>query len=974
MAKRITPQLAHDGVSLGEGGALATLTYSPGIEKSIGDVAVLSQLCETLLKHKQFKSAAAVAAHGRELEPNSFSFRVLDARAITALGDASAAVNAWRRVLELRPRHLESCMKIAHAFARLGSFVDTRRYLDEANAISPGHPETIPALTLLALGTGDAEQALAAYRLRVLHRGTPPAASLEFACLLLKAGAAEEARTMLGKRPDMGDERLRWASLRVEIALKLGEWSDVAKLTQEAVRGAAPRAARARLWASLRALDASPGRSAAALNILGPMLGSDAPLLARAARRRNLPHLAAALQALGVPERPRSGFDDTLSWVDLLLRRDFATEAAVLAPPAAGAVDAEPKVLDAMAHAQAAMGDWRAAIATRERLSVLSPDDMTNLALLAAAQSRAGMTLAAERTLLRCLSAKAAKPEILCELGVLAARTGRWARARALLAQASRIAPGDGEALYQSGLVCESLGLEADAIEAYSRCLAARPDHLRAWSRLAELEGLGPASEASGHLAMQAARPEPSVSERRFVVEAWMEAGDNARARSALVAGLQAVPGNPLLLRLKAILELVSGNAADAVEAIESASAIEPKNPRLLDDKLILLCAKGDFSDARKHAARHATHFAAQSQQGRGVGLLTPMLLGVGQFREAFAMYRRSTTSAALRASLGPARFASDLASLAQGERLLVLPAWGIGDEVNWCAIYPQIAARHPATVFGADPRLLPLFRRSFPDLTFTPVARWHGRRGFPPVAAAPAYAGLPDLALACVMDGPTWHLAQRFDRVAVATDLLAEFRGSRAAFPQRAAYLRPDQTAVDAWRQSLAELCPGRRIGIAWTSSVDSLLRRVHTTRLEDWRAAFDVRGVNFVSLQVDGEAQLAARPDVPVHCLPGLDLRNNIDGTAALIAALDSVVSIVSSTGELAGALGAPTLLLNRSRTLDWRVANAQGADLVHPTAAHIGLHALAARLDSEASSGAGQRRVDKPSSNAHSLRRSA
>ena len=43
-----------------------------------------------------------------------------------------------------------------------------------------------------------------------------------------------------------------------------------------------------------------------------------------------------------------------------------------------------------------------------------------------------------------------------------------------------------------------------------------------------------------------------------------------------------------------------------------------------------------------------------------------------------------------------------------------------------------------------------------------------------------------------------------------------------------------------------------------------------------------------------------------------PGLDLKNHIDDLAALCCALDLVVSVSNATGQLAGACGAPTVML--------------------------------------------------------------
>jgi len=83
-------------------------------------------------------------------------------------------------------------------------------------------------------------------------------------------------------------------------------------------------------------------------------------------------------------------------------------------------------------------------------------------------------------------------------------------------------------------------------------------------------------------------------------------------------------------------------------------------------------------------------------------------------------------------------------------------------------------------------------------------------------------------------------------------------------------------------------------------------------------------VPGVTFVSLQATVPAK---RPSLAVddtgrriNVLEGLDLFRDLDGCAALIAALDLVIAHPCSIPALAGALGRPTCLL-LSAAPNWR-----------------------------------------------------
>jgi Flp pilus assembly protein TadD len=123
--------------------------------------------------------------------------------------------------------------------------------------------------------------------------------------------------------------------------------------------------------------------------------------------------------------------------------------------------------------------------------------------------------------------------------------------------------------------------------------------------------------------------------------------------------------------------------------------------------------------------------------------------------------------------------------------------------------------------------------------------------------------------------------------------------------------YLRAEETATDRFRARLASY-PGLRVGIAWQGQ--------HTPNWDYKRslspmrfARFaDIPGVTLVSLQKNVPA-----PDFMVDWTG--ELRDFTD-TAALIAALDLVISVDTALAHLAGALGRPVWLLNFF-TCEWR-----------------------------------------------------
>src|SRR5258705_234554 len=90
-------------------------------------------------------------------------------------------------------------------------------------------------------------------------------------------------------------------------------------------------------------------------------------------------------------------------------------------------------------------------------------------------------------------------------------------------------------------------------------------------------------------------------------------------------------------------------------------------------------------------------------------------------------MWTRSTTGPMRSISLGGCRRRSRMSrrrwrSRRNGGRvdgtLMIWGEQGLGDEILHASMLPDVIARTPSVVFEVEPRLAPLFARSFPDVT----------------------------------------------------------------------------------------------------------------------------------------------------------------------------------------------------------------------------------------------------------------
>jgi hypothetical protein len=215
--------------------------------------------------------------------------------------------------------------------------------------------------------------------------------------------------------------------------------------------------------------------------------------------------------------------------------------------------------------------------------------------------------------------------------------------------------------------------------------------------------------------------------------------------------------------------------------------------------------------------------------------------------------------------------------------RLLVWGEQGIGDEIMFAGLIPDVIRTGASCVLDCDPRLSTLFARSFPEVVAV--------SGFAPGPHA-------DFEIAA-------HLPSG--------SLPGLFRTSSAAF---AATTSPYLVADSLQRAELrARYSDSRKIiGLAWYTA-NKKTGRNRSIDLSLFAPLFALSGIRWVSLQYghhDALEEQAAAANAPILVDRGVDQLTNIDAFAAQIAAMDLVITIDNSTAHLAGALGVPTWVL--------------------------------------------------------------
>src|ERR1700760_1564068 len=96
---------------------------------------------------------------------------------------------------------------------------------------------------------------------------------------------------------------------------------------------------------------------------------------------------------------------------------------------------------------------------------------------------------------------------------------------------------------------------------------------------------------------------------------------------------------------------------------------------------------------------------------------------------------------------------------------------------------------------------------------------------------------------------------------------------------------------------------------------------RAKYFSAIDLWGPILQTPGVSFVNLQYGDCAEEIARAEemfgITIHQMDGLNLRDDIDGTAALTTALDLVISAPTAAAAIAASVGSQVWFVAAGRT---------------------------------------------------------
>ncbi|UUX50498.1 tetratricopeptide repeat protein [Nisaea acidiphila] len=474
---------------------------------------------------------------------------------------------------------------------------------------------------------------------------------------------------------------------------------------------------------------------------------------------------------------------------------------------------------------------------------------------------------AAARRLCRALLLTPSDANCLNRFACIFLSGGRPESAQKQLRRALSISPTLAEACYNLGEAERSLGNRAAALACFERAVAAAPENT-AWqvSVATLLNDLGRATEARAIL-------EPLEQKGALSAELFFQMGrarfDFCEAEEAVAYYHRALLANPSAPEGYNNLQLVQRSVGRMTEGVRTAvhgRTLRPSDPVL----------EYNLGDA---------------------------LLAAGKISEGYLQYSWRHLKDEVRVDRRGLPQEWNGSPATGNAALLLCHEQGIGDEIRFASCVRDIRRLYGGRVIlEADPRLVPLFQRSFDDVTVIEKIR----RSAEKIAVADC--------------GPL-VARENIGAYLMLGDMPRLVRPNLDAFSPVPGFLLPAVSELELWLRRFKDAGQHRSVGFCWRSGLRRPGWRHNDLEARQLAPLFEAAEFLPVCLQYDEcddeIRELEKVTGKPVYKPLEIDQKNELDRVAGMIAALDLVVSANTSVLFIAGAVGTPAIGLHGSRT---------------------------------------------------------
>lgn len=504
------------------------------------------------------------------------------------------------------------------------------------------------------------------------------------------------------------------------------------------------------------------------------------------------------------------------------------------------------------------------------------------------------------------------EPNTCLRLGRLKGQTGNYSTARIYLEKAINVAPDFSDAYSDLGNIYKLQDKLEEAHKCYQKAVSLESDNLIAQCNLGiSYLDLGKKSEALVTLG-KLVKNNPDFLRGRFLYgQALLKTGKYEKAARQLehVYSKDPLDGEVLNHLVSALTNIRDSDRA--LELSEKAIEVNPDSTEAHTSMGLALLQMDRLNDALVCLQRAEELNPNSSDVQNSIGMIMQYLgrideahsyynkaiqlkptshdarlnrsllyLSTGNYKEGWSEYDMRIYQASRHNREFPYPF-WDGSSL-DGRTILIHAEQGLGDEIMFASCIQDMLDMNGKIILDCSPKLEYIFRRSFPQVTV------HGGEQTEDIGWVKEYEPID-------MQLPIGSLPKFF-------------RTERSYFPEHRGYLNNDPRVVDAWKRRLDGLGIGTKIGISWEGGTDKTKKARRAVELEKWLPILQQQNFHFISLQYTdcrGDLeQFKQQYGIEIHHWQ--EAIDDYEQTAALVEALDLVISVQTAVVHLAGALG--------------------------------------------------------------------
>jgi len=492
-----------------------------------------------------------------------------------------------------------------------------------------------------------------------------------------------------------------------------------------------------------------------------------------------------------------------------------------------------------------------------------------------------------------------------------------WTSALSLLEKARAQSPRSAEVRYELGRTLLGLNRPADAATATRAAVRLQPNFAQAHHQLGNAFRLLDRLQPAGRAYQRAVAEAPNFAQAWYSLGTTRQLqGQPAKAAEAYRKALALDPKNaPAENNLGLVLEAL-GQTAEAIAAFRRALKLNPRHVIALVNLGAVLQHQNRLDEA---VAVLEKALAIGGDDARAYGNLGNAYIALNRPAEAIVAYERAlerdATLQANRYNIALARLVSgDLergwegydsrletpehagrypvrkprwrpGEPLRGRTLLVYADQGLGDTLQFYRYVPMVAALGAPVILQVPTALKGLLAGQ--DL---------------PVTVVGAREPLPEHDLQCSLLSLPRHFGIRLGNV-----------------PASVPYVSAPPAKLAQWREVFAR-APGAKVGLVWAGNPQHQYDRNRSVPLAQFCRITRDLPAHFFAIQK--ELKEADRPALTAWSGVTNLARNlaSFGDTAAIVGALDLIITVDTSVAHLAGALGKPAWVL-LSHYPDWR-----------------------------------------------------